>query len=118
LTVLTSRPPRQRSLRAARPKAGAKGQTHIGCADWGVSVATLAGDANLIIHCGFCGVMPAAVTIARLSARGRQRFDIPGNSTRHPTWKHATGPNCREPGKTRPHTPIPSANSSVFHPFC
>ena len=92
-----------------------EGQTQYRLRDWGVSRQRYWGTPIPIIHCDFCGVMPVPRSQLPLVLPEDVSFDIPGNPLdRHPTWKHVTCPNCREPAQRETDTLDTFVDSSWY----
>jgi leucyl-tRNA synthetase len=63
--------------------------------DWGVSRQRYWGAPIPILHCPACGIVPVPRADLPVRLPEDVTFDAPGNPLdRHPTWKHATCPEC------------------------
>ena len=63
--------------------------------DWGVSRQRYWGCPIPVIHCEACGIVPVPEKDLPVRLPDDVDFDKPGNPlVHHPTWKHATCPNC------------------------
>jgi leucyl-tRNA synthetase len=92
-----------------------EGETQYRLRDWGVSRQRYWGTPIPIIHCGFCGVMPVPRGQLPVILPEDVSFDVPGNPLdRHPTWKHVTCPNCKEPAVRETDTLDTFADSSWY----
>jgi leucyl-tRNA synthetase len=92
-----------------------EGQTQYRLRDWGVSRQRYWGTPIPIIHCDFCGVLPAPRSSLPIILPEDVSFDIPGNPLdRHPTWKHVHCPNCREPARRETDTLDTFVDSSWY----
>ena len=92
-----------------------EGQTQFRLRDWGVSRQRYWGTPIPIIHCEFCGVLPAPRSSLPITLPEDVSFDIPGNPLdRHPTWKHVKCPNCREDARRETDTLDTFVDSSWY----
>jgi len=83
--------------------------------DWGVSRQRYWGTPIPIIHCEFCGVLPAPRSSLPITLPEDVTFDVPGNPLdRHPTWKHVNCPNCNEPARRETDTLDTFVDSSWY----
>lgn len=83
--------------------------------DWGVSRQRYWGTPIPIIHCDFCGVLPAPRASLPIVLPEDVTFDVPGNPLdRHPTWKHVKCPNCREDARRETDTLDTFVDSSWY----
>jgi leucyl-tRNA synthetase len=83
--------------------------------DWGVSRQRYWGTPIPIIHCDFCGVLPVPRSQLPVRLPEDVDFDTPGNPLdRHPSWKHVSCPNCREPARRETDTLDTFADSSWY----
>jgi leucyl-tRNA synthetase len=83
--------------------------------DWGVSRQRYWGTPIPIIHCPFCGVLPAPRSSLPIALPEDVSFDIPGNPLdRHSTWKNVPCPNCKEPAQRETDTLDTFADSSWY----
>jgi leucyl-tRNA synthetase len=83
--------------------------------DWGVSRQRYWGTPIPIIHCQFCGVLPAPRSSLPIALPEDVSFDIPGNPLdRHLTWKNVPCPNCKEPAQRETDTLDTFADSSWY----
>ncbi|MDE2043393.1 MAG: class I tRNA ligase family protein, partial [Alphaproteobacteria bacterium] len=83
--------------------------------DWGVSRQRYWGTPIPIIHCDFCGVLPAPRASLPITLPEEVSFDVPGNPLeRHPSWKHVNCPNCREPARRETDTLDTFVDSSWY----
>ncbi|MBB3997542.1 leucine--tRNA ligase [Aureimonas pseudogalii] len=63
--------------------------------DWGISRQRYWGCPIPVLHCDTCGVVPEARENLPVKLPADIDFDLPGNPLdRHPTWRHATCPQC------------------------
>ncbi|HEX4159351.1 MAG TPA: leucine--tRNA ligase [Rhizomicrobium sp.] len=66
--------------------------------DWLVSRQRYWGCPIPMIHCAECGIHPVPESELPVLLPDDVRFDLPGNPLdHHPTWKHATCPQCGKP---------------------
>ncbi|MFM2100367.1 MAG: hypothetical protein RLZZ366_1906 [Pseudomonadota bacterium] len=92
-----------------------EGQTMWRLRDWGVSRQRYWGTPIPIIHCDFCGVLPAPRSSLPIVLPEDVSFDVPGNPLdRHPTWKHVLCPNCQEPARRETDTLDTFVDSSWY----
>jgi leucyl-tRNA synthetase len=99
----------------AKQDGWGEGQTQYRLRDWGVSRQRYWGTPIPIIHCTFCGVLPAPRSHLPIVLPEDVSFDIPGNPLdRHPTWKNVPCPNCREPAQRETDTLDTFADSSWY----
>ncbi len=92
-----------------------EGQTQYRLRDWGVSRQRYWGTPIPIIHCDFCGVLPVPRSQLPVKLPEDVTFDQPGNPLdRHPTWKHVSCPNCKEPARRETDTLDTFADSSWY----
>ncbi len=92
-----------------------EGQTQYRLRDWGVSRQRYWGTPIPIIHCDFCGVLPAPRSSLPIALPEDVTFDLPGNPLdRHPTWKNVPCPNCKEPARRETDTLDTFADSSWY----
>ena len=92
-----------------------EGQTQYRLRDWGVSRQRYWGTPIPIIHCDFCGVLPAPRSSLPIALPDDVDFETPGNPLeRHPTWKHVTCPNCKEPARRETDTLDTFVDSSWY----
>ncbi len=92
-----------------------EGQTQYRLRDWGVSRQRYWGTPIPIIHCDFCGVLPAPRSSLPIALPEDVTFDVPGNPLdRHPTWKNVPCPNCKEPARRETDTLDTFADSSWY----
>ncbi len=83
--------------------------------DWGVSRQRYWGTPIPMIHCEFCGVLPAPRSQLPITLPEDVTFDVPGNPLdRHPTWKHVNCPNCNEPARRETDTLDTFVDSSWY----
>jgi len=83
--------------------------------DWGVSRQRYWGTPIPMIHCEFCGVLPAPRAQLPITLPEDVTFDVPGNPLdRHPTWKHVNCPNCNEPARRETDTLDTFVDSSWY----
>ncbi|GGD01849.1 leucine--tRNA ligase [Aureimonas glaciei] len=70
-------------------------ETNFRLRDWGVSRQRYWGCPIPVLHCDSCGVVPEARENLPVKLPDDIDFDKPGNPLdRHPTWRHATCPQC------------------------
>ena len=99
----------------AEAEGWGEGQTQYRLRDWGVSRQRYWGTPIPVIHCGFCGTLPAPRSSLPIVLPDDVSFDIPGNPLdRHPTWKHVACPNCGEPAERETDTLDTFADSSWY----
>jgi leucyl-tRNA synthetase len=99
----------------AEQEGWGEGQTQYRLRDWGVSRQRYWGTPIPIIHCEFCGVLPAPRSSLPITLPEDVSFDIPGNPLdRHPTWKHVACPNCKEPARRETDTLDTFVDSSWY----
>ncbi len=99
----------------AEQEGWGEGQTQYRLRDWGVSRQRYWGTPIPIIHCDFCGVLPAPRSSLPIALPDDVSFDIPGNPLdRHPTWKHVACPNCKEPARRETDTLDTFVDSSWY----
>jgi leucyl-tRNA synthetase len=92
-----------------------EGQTMWRLRDWGVSRQRYWGTPIPIIHCDFCGVLPVPRSSLPIVLPEDVSFDVPGNPLdRHPTWKHVSCPNCKEPARRETDTLDTFVDSSWY----
>jgi leucyl-tRNA synthetase len=92
-----------------------EGQTQYRLRDWGVSRQRYWGTPIPVIHCEFCGTLPAPRSSLPIVLPEDVSFDVPGNPLdRHPTWKHVKCPNCQEPARRETDTLDTFADSSWY----
>ena len=92
-----------------------EGQTQFRLRDWGVSRQRYWGTPIPIVHCEFCGVLPAPRSSLPITLPEDVSFDTPGNPLdRHPTWKHVKCPNCREDARRETDTLDTFVDSSWY----
>ncbi len=92
-----------------------EGQTQYRLRDWGVSRQRYWGTPIPIIHCDFCGVLPAPRSSLPIALPDDVDFETPGNPLeRHPTWKHVTCPTCKEPARRETDTLDTFVDSSWY----
>ena len=92
-----------------------EGQTQYRLRDWGVSRQRYWGTPIPIIHCDFCGVLPAPRSSLPIALPDDVDFETPGNPLeRHPTWKHVACPNCKEPARRETDTLDTFVDSSWY----
>jgi leucyl-tRNA synthetase len=92
-----------------------EGQVQYRLRDWGVSRQRYWGTPIPVIHCEFCGTLPAPRSSLPIALPEDVSFDIPGNPLdRHPTWKHVACPNCGEPAVRETDTLDTFADSSWY----
>ncbi|NBU77651.1 MAG: leucine--tRNA ligase, partial [Sphingomonadaceae bacterium] len=92
-----------------------EGQTQYRLRDWGISRQRYWGTPIPIIHCDFCGVLPVPRSELPVKLPEDVTFDVPGNPLdRHPTWKHVSCPNCKEPARRETDTLDTFADSSWY----
>jgi leucyl-tRNA synthetase len=83
--------------------------------DWGVSRQRYWGTPIPVIHCEFCGVLPAPRSSLPITLPEDVTFDVPGNPLdRHPTWKNVPCPNCKVPARRETDTLDTFADSSWY----
>ncbi len=83
--------------------------------DWGVSRQRYWGTPIPMIHCEFCGVLPAPRSQLPITLPEDVTFDVPGNPLdRHLTWKHVNCPNCSEPARRETDTLDTFVDSSWY----
>jgi leucyl-tRNA synthetase len=99
----------------AEAEGWGEGQTQYRLRDWGVSRQRYWGTPIPVIHCGFCGTLPAPRSSLPIVLPEDVSFDVPGNPLdRHPTWKHVSCPNCGEPATRETDTLDTFADSSWY----
>ena len=92
-----------------------EGQTQYRLRDWGVSRQRYWGTPIPIIHCDFCGVLPAPRSSLPIVLPEDVDFETPGNPLeRHPTWKHILCPNCKETARRETDTLDTFVDSSWY----
>ncbi len=92
-----------------------EGQTQYRLRDWGVSRQRYWGTPIPVIHCDFCGVLPAPRASLPIVLPEDVDFETPGNPLeRHPTWKHVACPNCKEPARRETDTLDTFVDSSWY----
>ncbi len=92
-----------------------EGQTQYRLRDWGVSRQRYWGTPIPIIHCDFCGVLPAPRSSLPIALPEDVDFETPGNPLeRHPTWKAVPCPNCKEPARRETDTLDTFVDSSWY----
>jgi len=66
--------------------------------DWGVSRQRYWGCPIPIIYCDICGAVPVPEDQLPVTLPEDVTFDTPGNPLdKHPTWKHVSCPQCKQP---------------------
>lgn len=84
--------------------------------DWGVSRQRYWGCPIPVLHCPACGVVPEAREKLPVRLPDDVTFDKPGNPLeRHPTWGHATCPQCGGPARRETDTMDTFVDSSWYY---
>ena len=92
-----------------------EGTTVYRLCDWGVARQRGWGCPIPVVHCAKCGVVGLPKSALPVALPDDLEFGKPGNAlARHPTWKHATCPDCSGPAERETDTLDTFVDSSWY----